>query len=208
MPLPERLRFRLYAITDRKGCAPRPLSEVVHELLDAGVRGFQIREKDLGQAALAHLAAPIVRLCREYRAQVLINTHLQVALDIGADGVHLPASAATIPDPQGLLVGRSSHILEEVQAGADFLVYSPIFPTDSKPGYGPAKGLEGLRQMAAAVPIPVFALGGITPGRVEECLRAGAFGVAVMSGLMGAAQPTSQAKALLAACARVQEQVR
>lgn len=208
MLLPESLRFRLYAITNRKGCAPRPLSEVVHELLDAGVRGFQIREKDLGQAALARLAAPIVRLCREYRAQVLINTHLQVALDLGADGVHLPASAATIPDPQGLLVGRSIHTLEEMRTGVDFLGYSPIFPTDSKPGYGPVKGLEGLRQMAATARIPVFALGGVTPGRVEECLRAGAFGVAVMSGLMRPVGAGAQARAYLAACARVQEQVR
>jgi len=193
LPSPE---FRFYAITDRQRCAPRPLIEVVGELLDAGVRGFQIREKDLEPADLALLACPIVRLCRHHRARVLINSHLQVALDIGADGVHLPAAAQMRVEHRELLVGRSIHSLEEAEGEADFFVYSPIFPTPSKPGV-PAKGLEGLRRVAQASPIPVFALGGVTPERVEGCLQAGAFGVAAISGLMRPEGAGVQARAYL-----------
>jgi thiamine-phosphate pyrophosphorylase len=180
LPSPE---FRLYAITDRKRCAPRPLLEVVGELLEAGVRGFQIREKDLDPGELARLAGPIVRLCRQYRARVLVNSHIRVALETGADGIHLPASAQMHDEHRELLIGRSIHSPEERDERADFVVYGPVFPTNSKPG-GPAKGVEGLRQAAQTSPVPVFALGGITPPRVGDCLRAGAFGVAVLSGLM------------------------
>lgn len=194
MPSPE---FRLYAITDRSRCAPRPLAEVLRELLEAGVRGFQIREKDLGPAELARLAGPLVRLCHEYGAQALINSHLQVALDTGADGVHLPTTVELPGQRQGLMVGRSIHGLEEMDEKADFLVYSPIFSSAGKPGYGPPAGLEGLGRVARISPIPVFALGGITPERVEGCLAVGAFGVAVMSGLMRPAGAGVQARAYL-----------
>ena len=81
--------------------------------------------------------------------------------------------------------------------GADFLTYSPIYPTASKPGYGPAVGVENLAKLVGRVKLPVFALGGITPTRVSECLAAGAFGVAVMSGVMSPKDAGKQAKRYL-----------
>jgi thiamine-phosphate pyrophosphorylase len=181
---------RLYAISDRRLCAPRPLLEVVEELLESGVRFFQIREKDLGDHELVHLAAPIVRRCQESGARVLINSSVEVALECGADGVHLPGQGPELEvvrqSGQGLVVGCSVHSLEEAckRQGADFEVYSPIFPTQSKPGYGPVAGLEGLAKVVQSVALPVFALGGVSPERVAQCRRAGAYGVAAMSGLM------------------------
>lgn len=189
----ERLPSRLYAITDRSLCAPQPLVETVRELLDAGVRFFQVREKDLGPEELQSLAEPLVRLCHEYDARALINAPTAVAAGAGADGIHLPGAGDPVEAVRAasgrlLLVGCSTHDLEEVRRreteGADFVVYGPVHPTDSKPGHGPALGPEGLRRVAGVARVPIFALGGVTPERVEACMKAGAFGVAVMSGVM------------------------
>ena len=194
--------FRLYAITDRHRCAPTPLVDVVSELLDAGVTAIQLREKDLNDTELIKLAQPIAELCQNYEAKLFINASDKVlqrsTMSIaGAAGVHLPANAEPVATVKAqmkdnLYVGCSVHSLDAAQKremeGADFVTYSPIYPTASKPGYGPAVGVACLAEVAATLKIPVFALGGITPQRVSECLAAGAFGVAVMSGVMS---PTS-----------------
>lgn len=195
--------FRLYAITDRHRCAPTPLTEVISELLDAGVTAIQLREKDLSSDELMRLAQPIVELCRNYDARLFINTNVRVAYDVDAAGVHLPANAESVGSVKAqtddnFYIGCSVHYLDEAEKreaeGADFLTYSPIYPTASKPGYGPAVGVANLAKVAARVKLPVFALGGITPARVTECLAAGAFGVAVMSGVMSPKNAGKQAK--------------
>ena len=218
--------FRLYAITDRHQCAPTPLVDVVSELLNAGVTAIQLREKDLGDTELIQFAQPIAEVCRNYKAKLFINTSTRVAREVGAAGVHLPANTESVntvvggvcnPDSEGsvvggvcnpdsaenLYVGCSVHSLDAAQRreaeGADFVTYSPIYPTASKPGYGPAVGVKGLMEVTEVVKIPVFALGGITPNRVDECLAAGAFGVAVMSGVMSPTGAGQQAKRYLRA---------
>ena len=187
------LDFKLYAITDRRSCEPTPLVDVVAELLDAGVTAIQLREKDLDDTELIGLAQPIAELCRNYEAKLFINTNAHIAREVGAAGVHLPANAESVETIKAgtgdnLYVGCSVHSLDAAQKrkteGADFVTYSPIYRTASKPGYGPAVGVKSLAEVAETVKIPVFALGGITPARVAECLAAGAFGVAVMSGVM------------------------
>lgn len=200
--------FRLYAITDRHQCAPTSLTEVVSELLDAGVTAIQLREKDLSDTELIHLAQPIVDLCRNYEAKLFINTNARVAHDVGATGIHLPANAESVDSVRAqtdgiFYVGCSVHSFDAAEKreaeGADFLTYSPIYPTASKPGYGPAVGVKSLAEIAALIKLPVFALGGITPERATECLAAGAFGVAVMSGVMSPRNAGKQAKRYLEA---------
>ena len=195
--------FRLYAITDRYQCAPTPLIDVISELLDRGVTAIQLREKDLNSDELMDLAQPIVASCRNYKARLFINTDTRVAHKVGAAGVHLPAYAESVSSVKaqmgdGFSVGCSVHTFEAAKKreaeGADFLTYSPIYPTASKPGYGPAVGVENLTQLAEYVKLPIFALGGITPAKVAECLAAGAFGVAVMSGVMSPKNGGEQAK--------------
>jgi len=190
-----RLGFRFYAITDRRLCAPASLIQVVRSLLDAGVKGIQLREKDLDDTELGPLAEEIAGLCGAHGAKLFINSRIGIALDVRASGVHLPANAPSVRemlerDHGRLIIGCSVHSLEEArkreEEGADFVTFSPVYGTASKPGYGPAAGIEKLAEVSRAVRIPVFALGGITPERVAECLRAGAYGVAVMSGLMSA----------------------
>ena len=87
------IEFNLYVITDRHRCAPTGLLTVISELLDAGARAIQLREKDLDAPALYQLAKPIAERCRRYDAALFINGNVKVALDVGAAGVHLPASA-------------------------------------------------------------------------------------------------------------------
>lgn len=197
------INFKLYAITDRHRCAPTPLGDVVSELLDVGITAIQLREKDLSDPELTELARPIAELCRNYEAKLFINTSMRVALEIGATGMHLPAAAGAVDAVKAqsddcLYVGCSVHSLDAAQKreaeGADFVTYSPIYPTASKPGYGPAVGIAGLTEVAESVKLPVFALGGITPARVAECLAAGAFGVAVMSGIMSPTSAGEQAR--------------
>ena len=198
--------FRLYAITDRRGCAPTPLGDVVSELLDAGITAIQLREKDLRDTELVELARPIAELCRNYEAKLFINTRTHIALEVEAIGVHLPENATLVTEVKAqadddLYVGCSVHSLDAAHRreaeDADFVTYSPIYRTASKPGYGPVVGVEQLAEMTESVKLPVFALGGITPDRVDECLAAGAFGVAVMSGVMSPANAGEQARRYL-----------
>ncbi len=199
--------FKLYAITDRHQCAPTPLVDVISELLDVGVKGIQLREKDLSDTALMKLAQPIAALCQNYDAKLFINTHINVARDVGAAGVHLPAKAEPVGSVKAtetgdnFYIGCSVHSLDAAKRreveGADFLTYSPIYPTASKPGYGPTVGTASLAEVVEGVKLPVFALGGITPDRVQECFAAGAFGVAVMSGVMSSKGAGIQAKRYL-----------
>ena len=212
------IEFNLYVITDRHRCAPTGLLTVLSELLDAGARAIQLREKDLDAPALYQLAKPIAERCQRYDAALFINGNVKVALDVGAAGVHLPASAIarvkSAPTeengPVGALckranetlqIGCSIHNFDQAKKreaeGADFITYSPIYLTTSKPGYGPAVGVANLARLAKQVKLPIFALGGITPARVAACMAAGAAGIAVMSGVMSPTGAGEQAKRYL-----------
>ncbi len=196
----------LLVITDRH-LARRPLLSLIEEILAAGARWVMVREKDLPEAELAALVRAIVERARRAGAFVVVNTHASVAAACEADGVHLPqgfpiAEARRIVGP-GRWVGVSTHNLEEAlraaEEGADYITLSPIFPSISKPGYGPALGLEALREVAQAVPIPVVALGGITPENARACREAGAAGIAVLGSVMTAEDPEALVRAYLSA---------
>ena len=191
--------FNLYVITNRFLCAPKPLLAVVSEILDVGVKAIQLREKDLDDGALYRLAQPISELCKTNNASLFINTHVNVAVDVGAAGVHLPElEEVKAQSDNDFLIGYSIHSVEAAKKreaeGADFVTYSPIYPTTDKPGYGPAVGVANLEKLVKCVNLPVFALGGVTRARVRACLEAGASGVAVMSGIMSPIDAAQRAK--------------
>ena len=105
--------FNLYVITNRNLCAPKPLHTVVSEILDVGVKAIQLREKDLGDDALSQLAQPISELCKTNNASLFINTHVQVAVDVGAAGVHLPElEEVKAQSDNDFLIGCSIHSVE------------------------------------------------------------------------------------------------
>ncbi len=187
----------LLVITDRRAPARWPLSDAVAAAFAGGCRWVMVREKDLPPAALAALVEEIVVLARPFGAAVSVNGNATVAAECSASGVHLPQgqdlAAARRIAGEAALVGVSAHSLDEAHAaeaqGADYVTLSPVFPSESKPGYGPALGPDGLARIAAALDIPVVALGGITAANAEECLATGAAGVAVLGAVMRAEDP-------------------
>lgn len=199
----------LLVITDRHQ-ARRPLLDLIGEILAAGARWLMVREKDLPDPALAEVVQGVLERARRYGAVVMVNAAVEVAAACGADGVHLPqgvpvAEARRRLGP-GRWIGVSAHSMTEAQraaeAGADYITLSPIFPSISKPDYGPPLGLEVLRQVATAVPLPVIALGGVTPENARRCLEAGAAGVAALGSVMAAADPGAVIRAYREAMGR------
>lgn len=186
----------LYLIADRATCGDRPMLDVLACALDAGVRLVQLREKVLDRDALEALAEQVLSLTARYDAVLLINSAADIAVKIGAQGVHLPGGALprAVRDQVGpsFLIGYSTHTHEELDCagGADLVTYSPIFTPGSKPGYDGVKaGLAGLANAVIYSRLPVYALGGITPERADRCRTTGCAGVAVMSGILAAKDP-------------------
>jgi thiamine-phosphate pyrophosphorylase len=196
---------RLMIISDRNQ-ARRPLTEIAEAAFVGGCRWFSLREKDLPAAERRAQLAGLVALGRRYGALVMTHDDIEAAVATGAGGVHLPGGgdpgAARTRLPGGL-IGVSAHSADEaaalLRAGADYITLSPIFPTDSKPGYGPALGLADLAGAVAGAPGPIIALGGITAANAARCIAAGAAGVAVMGEVMRAADPRATVEVLLRA---------
>lgn len=179
---------RLLAVTDPGAPLGPELEAWLRALAGAGVGGVQVRRKELSDRALLALAERC-RRALPAPVRLLVNGRLDVAMAAGADGVHLPArglptgAVRRLAEGLGLpaLIGRSTHRPEEVararEEGADYATFGPVYPTPSKAGYGPPPGLSGLER-AAAVGLPVLALGGVTLERLEEVAEAGAAGAA------------------------------
>ena len=178
--------MNLCHITDRRLIGGvEPLLACIARNDSEGVDLIQIREKDLSTRALCDLVTQAVRLC--WRASVIVNTRVDVALACGADGVHLPAHSPSPAEfrrltPPGFLIGVSCHDIAELRAaeneGADYAFFAPVFHPLSKSDQRAPHGLDGLRAACFSVRIPVYALGGITMGNAPLCERAGAAGIA------------------------------
>jgi len=155
----------------------------------------QLREKDLNTRDLMSLGRDILSVTAPRRVPLLVNDRIDVALALGADGVHLrsdsmPAAVARRLLGPDRLIGMSAHSVEEVveaeSQGTDFVVLGPIFATPSKIPYGPPIGLDILAEAVRGTSIPVFAIGGVTAQHIPDIQRAGAFGIAVISAILGA----------------------
>ncbi len=185
--------------------------ELVRAAVDAGVPLFQIREKLLPDGVLHELTSRAVEITRGSKTRLLVNSRPEIAWAAGANGVHLNSAsfqqkcggrwtgapwqrfyddAPTPPPAPGLwedfLVGVSTHDGTEAEVasilGADFVVFGPIFETESKRAYGPPQGVGRLREVVGMVDdVPVIAIGGITLENVGECFKAGASGVAAIT---------------------------
>ena len=197
----------LYVVTDRQLTGGRPLRLVVEAALRGGARAVQLREKDLPPRELYPLALEMRQLTQAYGARLLINDRADVALAVNADGVHLtttslPASIARQVLGPRRLIGVSTHTRAEAQAaveeGADFVVFGPVFFTPSKAPYGQPVGLDALRAVRAVVKSPILAIGGIKPTNLDQVLAAGADGIAVISAIISADDPTAATQDLLA----------
>jgi len=202
MPIPDP---PLLIISDRSQ-ARLPLEEVARAAFEGGCRWFSVRERDLPRPEHFLLLRQIGVMGTRYGATVMVHGDTVPQPMTRASGVHLPSGG----DPAALrrrmphgLIGASAHSSEEaaalIAAGADYVTVSPVFLTESKPGYGPVLGLDGLAAAVAAAKGPVVALAGITPANAAACIKAGAAGVAVVGEVMRAADPEAVVRALVAA---------
>ena len=196
--------FNLYLITDRGVTGERDLLAVVAEALAGGVPAVQLREKALSSRDYFDLARELRGLTARYHTRLLINDRVDIALAVGADGVHLPESGMPVGAARKLLgprrlIGVSCHSQEKAAAaaeqGADFITYGPVYETPSKAAYGAPVGITSLAGVVRSLSLPVFALGGITRDRVPELLAAGIHRVALISAILAAPAPKAEAEA-------------
>lgn len=192
---------RLHLVTNRHLCGDRSLATVVAAAARGGLGAVQLREKDLPPSDLLPLAHELRHTLGDTPLIINVGTGrgvVDIIIGVGAAGAHLPGDAGSVAAAHALLgptalIGRSVHSLAEAQAaeadGADYLILGTIFATASKPGRPPA-GLAFVSEVARAVAIPVIAIGGVDTGNVAATLRAGAWGVAVMSTVLTAPDPS------------------
>ena len=204
-------RLRLMVVTDRRSAGARSILDVAAAAVGAGATAIQLRDKALPARDLCLLGEALVALCHARGALCLVNDRLDVALACGADGVHLgqddlPLARARAIAGAHFVIGVSAGLPDEARRaaaeGADYLGTGSVFATASKPDAGEPIGPEGLERVVLASTLPVVAIGGITSGNARQAMTAGASGVAVISAVMGAADPAGATRALLAAVAR------
>lgn len=182
----------LYVITDEKIGLGRSHLFLAEEALKGGASVIQLRDKEKSSRELYRIGLTMREITHRYRALLIINDRLDIALGVGADGVHLgsedlPVSVARRIAGKNFIIGASVTSVEEAivaqREGADYISAQSIFPTSSKEDVI-VIGLQGLREIVKAVSLPVIAIGGINLENAKEVLRYGAKGVAVISSVV------------------------
>jgi thiamine-phosphate diphosphorylase len=196
---------RLHLVTNRRLCPPGAQAGIVGRAARGGLGAVQLREKDLDESALRDEAAALRAVLGD--TSLLVNGAMGVARAVGAAGVHLPEGAGGVAAARAALgphalIGRSVHDVAGAQSaaaeGADYLIVGTVYATDSKPGRTPA-GPELIRAIAAAVPTPIIAIGGIDETNAAATIAAGAWGIAAMSSILRAPDPAAAVRRLRAA---------
>ena len=188
----------LYLILDPAVAGSRPLEEIARQALRQGIRTFQLRVKTPETGVLYELASRLAPVIQAAGGMVIINDRCDVALAVGADGVHLGqedlpvAEARALMGPQRI-IGLSTHTLaqalEAEAEGADYLGFGPIFPSSTKSNPEPVVGIEQLREVRSRVGLPIVAIGGINAGNIRAVFDAGSEAPAVLSAVLAAPDP-------------------
>ncbi len=201
------LDLSLYLVTDRDLSQGRATGNIVAAAVRGGITCVQLREKQASTREFVAEARAIKTLLadQERHIPLIINDRLDVALAVGADGVHLGQSDMELCDARRIaganfIIGISAESVADAMAaaaaGADYLGISPVFATATKTDTASPLGLEGIRAIRAAVSLPLVGIGGINQNNASAVLQAGADGVAVVSAIVSAACPRSAAAAL------------
>ena len=190
----EKIDYSIYLLTDDTCLQGRPLLACVEEALGAGVTLLQYRSKYKDGGALYQEALALKELCDRYHVPLIINDRVDVALAVGAAGVHvgqddLPCRVVRNLVGDDFLIGVSAHNPEEAReaaaAGADYLGCGAVFGTATKAGVG-TLGLERLRSIRQAVSLPIVGIGGVKATNYGQVLATGANGAAIISGILAA----------------------
>jgi thiamine-phosphate diphosphorylase len=195
----------LYVVLDRTAARGRDLVELLALALAGGSRMIQLREKEWPSGRVLPLAEKLRAACAAAGATFIVNDRVDLALAVGADGVHLgqddlPARAARPLLRPGMILGISTHSVEQARAaqadGADYVAVGSMFATTSKADFQ-LVGPDLMRKLRGEIRVPLVGIGGITPDNVSEVIQAGADGVAVISAVCAAADPKAAAARFL-----------
>jgi len=190
--------YSLYLVTDHEMARGKNLCKIVHEAIRGGVTIVQLREKKLTLDEFIKVASEIKAVVKPLKIPLIINDNIDVAIAIKADGVHIgqwDTSLETARKSVGskMIIGVSVSSVEEAisaqNGGADYLGISPIWNTPTKTDTPEATGLEGVREIRAAVKIPLVGIGGINASNARAVIDAGCDGIAVVSAIMAAENP-------------------
>jgi thiamine-phosphate pyrophosphorylase len=197
--------YGLYVVTDEKLSKGLTHTEIARRAIAGGADVIQLRDKTCDCTYLYKCAEEIRDVARAAGVPFIVNDRLDVALQTGADGVHLgqadmPLKFARRVAPEGFVIGISAGTLQEAlyaeRDGADYVGLGPIFPTQSKSDAGADCGLDLLREVKSRVSIPVVAIGGIGTGNAAAVIAAGADGIAVISAVVSQDDITAAARRL------------
>jgi thiamine-phosphate pyrophosphorylase len=197
--------WRLCLVTDRDLAGGRPMAWVVAEALRGGITAVQLREKSCPIRDFIQYGRELQKLLAPLQVPLIVNDRVDVALAIGADGVHLGQQDMDCVTARRLLgldaiIGLSIETVEQARAAApldiDYLGVGPVFPTATKSDAAPPLGLAGLAEVRAVSRRPLLAIGGIGMENAARAMRAGADGIAVVSAICAAADPRRAAREL------------
>lgn len=205
----EKSKLQLYFIAGTKDVGERNLVEVLEAALKGGITAFQLREKGehaLKGIELEKLAEQCLALCKEYQVPFIINGHVDLALKINADGVHIGHNEGNIAELRKKIgsekvLGVSAHTklaaLTASDAGANYIGIGPLFPTTSKEDVGEAIGTDVIREVVRELPgLPIVGVGGISERKAATVVREGACGVAVISAITNSEDVEQAARAI------------
>lgn len=202
---------RLHVITDVIVQSRFSHEELAAMACAGGADSIQLRDKQLSDDAFLAVARRVLEVCRRHGVALVVNDRIDIARELGTDGVHVGRGDATVVDARGALgdttiIGASAGSIDEALAaegaGADYVGFGHIFPTMSKVKDTAPLGLEVLAEACARVHIPVIAIGGITADNAGGVIRAGAWGIAVIQAVCAADDPRAATMRLREAIGR------
>jgi thiamine-phosphate pyrophosphorylase len=194
---------RLCVITDTVVQSRYSHDELAALAIEGGADMIQLRDKSMSDREFSDVARQTLEVCRKHDVPLIINDRVEVARDMGADGVHLGLTDTPIVEaraslgPKAIIGGTAATLVDSLSAevaGATYVGFGHIFPTTSKRKPGPPVGLEILTDICTAVRVPILAIGGIAAENVRACIDAGAHGVAVIAAVCAADDPREAAR--------------
>lgn len=195
----------LHLVTDRELCRGRDLLDIVQAAVQGGVSVIQLREKDCATRDFVEFGRALMAVLKPTAIPLLINDRIDIALAVGADGVHIGQSDMNYVDARrllgagaiiGLSVESEIHALEAEDLDVDYLGLSPVFVTPTKSELKQQLGLEGVARIRQISRHQLVAIGGLHVGNIPSVLKAGADGVAVVSAICSAADPLQATRQL------------
>lgn len=203
------MKFRfnrsLYLVTQREGFSMDDFINIIRQAIEGGVEIVQLREKKASFQEMCEVGSALQSLLIQRNIPLIINDRVDVALEIGAAGVHLGQSDFPVREARGILgkealIGLSietvDQLMEAQHFDIDYVAASPVFSTQTKNDCSPAWGLEGLKKICSLSRHPVIAIGGINEENIEEVIKCGAAGVALVSAIFNAPSPKKAAEIL------------